>query len=159
MRHDHPVLGWDHVETLSGVLPDDVHRAMTTWTDRTLGCERDVDARKMSRQRSAVGATLFPLGIGRLFRRFLLVLFRILLGDRRLDILQHQLHLIGIKPFGPPAKLRTLKLSQKVVKPIVLFRHASALLNGRVALARQRAHQRPQGVEIIGKGIDQHDDI
>jgi hypothetical protein len=152
-------LGWDHVETLGGVLPDDVHHAMTARTDRTLGRERDVDARKMSRQRSAVGATLLPLGIGRLFRRFLLVLFRILFGYRRFYILQHQLHLIGIKPFGPPAKLRALELSQKVVKPIVLFRHAPALLNGRVALARQRAHQRPQGVEIIRKGINRHDDI
>jgi len=50
MRHDHPVLGWDHVETLGSVLPDDVHHAMTARTDRTLGSERDVDARKMSRQ-------------------------------------------------------------------------------------------------------------
>jgi hypothetical protein len=91
---------------------------------------------KMSRQRSAVGATLLLLEIGRIFRRFLLVLLRVLLGDRGLDILQRQLYLIGIKPFGPPAKLRALELPQQVVKPIVLIRHASAFRNGRVALVR-----------------------
>jgi hypothetical protein len=158
MRHDHPVLGRDHVESLGGVLPDDVHHAMTAWADGTLGREYDVDAGKMGRQRSAVGATLLPLGIGRLFRRFLLVLLRVLLGDRRLDIFQHQLHLIGIKPFGPPAKLRALELPQEVVKPIILIRHSPAFLNGRVALARQGAHQRPQGVELIGKCVGRHAD-
>jgi hypothetical protein len=45
-----------------------------------------------------------------------------------------------------------------VLKPIVLLPHAPAFLNRRVALARQRDHQRPQGVEIIGKGIDRHTD-
>ena len=157
MRHDHPVLGGDHVETLGGILPDDVHRAMTARTDGTLGCQRDVDARKMSRQRSAVGATLLPVGIGRGFRRVLLVLLRILLGNRCLDILQRQLHLLAVKLFGPPAKLRALELPQQVVKPIVLLPHAPAFLNRRIALARQRAHQRPQGLEIIRKGIDRHD--
>jgi hypothetical protein len=112
----------------------------------------------MSRQRSAVGVRLLALCIGRLFRRFLLGLFRVLLGDRGRDILQRQLHLISIKPFGPPAKLHALELSQQVAEPIVLFRHASVFLNGRVTLARQEAHQRPQSVETVGKGIDRHDD-
>ena len=88
MRHDHPILGGDDVETLGGVLPDDVHCAMTAWTRGNLGYECDVDAGKMGRQRSAVGAPFLPLGIGRGFRRVFLVLLRILLGDRRLDILQ-----------------------------------------------------------------------
>jgi len=83
---------------------------------------------------------------------------RILRGDRRLEILQRQLHLLAIKPFGSPAKLRALELPQEVVKLIVLLPYAPAFLNRRVALARQRAHQRPQGVEIIRKGIDWHDD-
>jgi hypothetical protein len=156
MRHDHPILGGDDVETLGGVLPDDVHYAMTAWTRGNLGCERDVDAGEMGRQRSAVGAPFLPLGIGRGFRRVFLVLLRILLGDRRLDILQRQLHLLVIKPFGPPPKLRALKLPQEVVKPIVLLPHAPAFFNRRVALARQTAHQRPQDVEIIREGIDRH---
>ena len=88
-----------------------------------------------------------------------LVLFRILLGDRRLDILQRQLHLLAIKPFGPPAELRTLKLLQQMAKPIVLLRHAPAFFNRRVALARQLAHQRPQGIEIIRESIDRHASI
>jgi hypothetical protein len=82
---------------------------------------------------------------------------RVLLGERCLDILQRQLHLLAIKLFGPPAKLRALELPQEMVKPIVLLPHAPAFLNRRVALARQRTHQRPQGVEIIGKVIDRHD--
>jgi hypothetical protein len=45
------------------------------------------------------------------------------------------------------------------MKPVVLLPHAPAFLNRRIALARQRAHQRPQGVEIIRKGIDRHDNI
>jgi hypothetical protein len=34
---------------------------MTAWTRGNLGCERDVDAGKMGRQRSAVGAPFLPL--------------------------------------------------------------------------------------------------
>src|SRR5258708_35237352 len=113
MRHNHLVLGGDYLETLSGILPDDVHRATTAWTDGTVGRERDVDARKMGRQRSAVGATLLPLCIGRPFLRFLLVLFRVLLSERYLHVLLPQLPLLGIKPFGPPAKLRALELARK----------------------------------------------
>jgi len=90
----------------------------------------------MSRQRSAVGATLLALGIGRRLRRFLVVFFRVLLGERRLDIFQRQLYLLWIKPFGPPAKLRALELPQEVVKPIVLLPHTPAFLHRRVTLAR-----------------------
>ena len=95
-----------------------------------------MDAGKMSRQRSAVGATLLALGIGRRLRRFLVVFLRVLLGDRRLDVFQRQLYLLGIKPFGPPAKLRALELPQEVVKPIVLLPHTPAFLNRHVTLAR-----------------------
>src|SRR5260370_8842226 len=129
MRHNHLVLGGDYLETLSGILPDDVHRATTAWTDGTVGRERDVDARKMGRQRSAVGATLLPLCIGRPFLRFLLVLFLVLLSERYLDVLQRQLHLLGIKPFGPPPKLRAFDLPQTEVNPIVLLCHPSASPN------------------------------
>jgi hypothetical protein len=83
---------------------------------------------------------------------------RVLLGDRRLDILQRQLHLFVIKPFGLLAKLRALELPQEVVKPTILLPHAPAFLNRHVALARQGTHQRSQGIEIFGKGIDRHDD-
>ena len=55
--------------------------------------------------------------------------------------------------------LRALELTQQVMKPVVLLPCAPAFLNRRVALARQRAHQCTQGVEIIRKRIDRHDDI
>jgi hypothetical protein len=40
---------------------------------------------------------------------------------------------------------------------IVLLRQPSALRNGDVTLARQLAHQRPQGIEIVWKSVDRHD--
>jgi hypothetical protein len=61
---------------------------------------------------------------------------RVLLGERCLDILQRQLHLLAIELFGPPAKLRALELPQQVMKPVVLLPYAPAFLNRRVALAR-----------------------
>ena len=106
----------------------------------------------MGRQRSAVGAAFLRSGLGG-FRRVLLVLLRFLLGDRRLDILQRQLHLLVIKLFGPPPKLRALKLPQEVVQPIVL-RQRRSLFNRRVALATSAVTSALQGVEIIREGID-----
>ena len=61
-------------------------------------------------------------------------------------------------PESPCSGLRALELPQEVVKPIILLPHTPAFLNRRIALARQGTHQRPQGVEIIGKAIDQHTD-
>jgi hypothetical protein len=113
----------------------------------------------MRRQRSAVGAPLLPLRIGRLFRRFRLVLFGVLFGDRGLDVLQRQFNLIDIKPFRPPAKLRAPELPQQVVKPIVLIRHAPAFFNGRITLTCQAAHHRPQRVDFIRKSVGRHTDI
>ena len=63
-------------------------------------------------------------------------LFSVPLGERGLDILQRQLHLIAIKPFGPLSELRTLELLQQMAKLIVLLRQPLALRNGRVALTR-----------------------
>ena len=43
-----------------------------------------------------------------------------------------------------------------MAKLIVLLRQPAALRNGRVTLARQLAHQRPQGIKIIRKSVDRH---
>jgi hypothetical protein len=54
----------------------------------------------------------------------------------RSRILQRQLHLVAIKPFGPLAELRTLELLQQMAKLVVLLGQPSAFRNGRIALAR-----------------------
>jgi hypothetical protein len=63
MRHDHLILRRDLVETLGGVLSDHMHRAMATGACRTVGSERDMHARQMPRQRSAVGPPFLFLGL------------------------------------------------------------------------------------------------
>jgi hypothetical protein len=91
----------------------------------------------MRRQRAAVDASLLAL-IRRLVDCALLVLFLfgVPFGERGLDILQRQLHLVAIKPFGPLAELRTLELLQQMAKLVVLLRQPSAFRNRRIALAR-----------------------
>ncbi len=157
MRHDHLVLGRDLVEALRGLFPDDMHRAVAARANRALGFDRDMDAGKMRRQRTAVDAPLLAL-VRRLVGRvvLLLFLFGVAVGERGLDILERQLHLIAIKPLRPLAKLRTLELLQQMAELIVLLRQPTALRNGDVALACQLAHQRPQGIEIIRQSVDRH---
>ena len=58
MRHDHPVLGRDHVEPLGGLLADHMHRRPTARAVGVFGRDRHVDARQMGGKRAAIGATL-----------------------------------------------------------------------------------------------------
>ena len=111
----------------------------------------------MRRQRTAVDAPLLAL-VRRLVGRvvLLLFLFDVAAGERGLDILERQLHLIAIEPLRPLAKLGTLELLQQMAELIVLLRQPTALRNGDVALACQLAHQRPQGIEIIRQSVDRH---
>ena len=92
---------------------------------------------KMRRQRAAVDAPRLAL-VRRLVGCALLVLFLfgIPFGERGLDILQRQLHLVAIKPLGPLSELRTLELLQEMAKLIVLLRKPAALRNRRITLAR-----------------------
>jgi hypothetical protein len=78
------------------------------------------------------------------------------IGERGLDVFQRQLHLIAIKPFGPLAELGALELLQQMAQLVVLVRQPTALRHGDVALARQLAHQRPQGIDVVRKSIDRH---
>lgn len=80
--------------------------------------------------------------IGRCVRCARLLLFRLPFGARRLGVLQRQLYLIGIEPFGPSAELSALKLLQQMPKLIILLAQPPALRNRCVALARQPGHQR-----------------
>jgi len=103
------------------------------------------------------GSAPRPLRVRRLVRPLLLLLVRILFGDRGLDILERELHLVAIEPLRPRAELRTLQLPQEMAELVVLFRQAAALLDRRVALDRKPAHHSPQPIEIIGKRVDRHD--
>jgi hypothetical protein len=93
---------------------------------------------KMRRQRAAVDAPLLAL-IRRLVGWVVLLLFflfSVAFGERGLDVLQRQLHLIAIKPFGPLSELRTLELLQEMTKLVVLLRKPAALRNRGITLAR-----------------------
>ena len=61
MRHDHLVLGRNLVETLRALFPDDMHRAVAARANRALRLDRDMNVRKMRRQRTAVDASLLAL--------------------------------------------------------------------------------------------------
>jgi hypothetical protein len=157
VRHDHPELGRDLVETLRALLPDDMHRAVAARAGGALGRERDMDAGKMCRQRATVRPSR-PLRVSHLVRSLLLLLGRrILFGNRGLDIFERELHLVAIEPLRPLPELRTLQLLQEMTKLVVLFRQPAALLDQCIALTREPAHHSPQAIEIIGKRIDRHD--
>ncbi len=115
-----------------------------------------MNMRKMCRQRAAVAASLLTLIRWFAGGAVLLRLFRISVGKCGLDILQCQLHLIAIKLLGPLTKLSTLELLQQMSKLIILIDQSPALRNGRVTLARQLAHQSPQGIKIVWKSVDRH---
>jgi hypothetical protein len=156
MRNDYLVLSWDLVQTLRALFPNDMHRAVAARASRALRFDRDMNMRKMRRQRTAVDASLLTLIRWFVGCAILLRLFRISVGKCGLDIFQCQLHLIAIKLFGPLTKLSTLELLQQMSKLIILLRQPPALGNGRVALARQLAHQSPQGIEIVCSSVDRH---
>jgi hypothetical protein len=155
--HDHLVLGRNPVETLRAVLSDDMHLTMAAGAKRALGFDRDMHAGEMRRQRATIDPPLVVL-VGQLVGRAVLLLLVVIvtIGERGLDIFQRQLHLIAIKPFGPPAELRALKLPQQMAQLVVLVRQLAALRNGDIALARQLAYQRPQDIDVVRKSIDRH---
>jgi hypothetical protein len=91
-----------------------MHCAIAARTNRALWLNRDMNVRKMRRQRTAVDAPLLALIYRLLGSVVLLLLFllRLSVGECGLDIFQRQLHLIAIKSFGPLSELRTLELLQ-----------------------------------------------
>src|SRR5258705_9076131 len=101
MRNDYLVLSWDLVQTLRALFPNDMHRAVAARASRALRFDRDMNMRKMRRQRTAVDASLLTLIRWFVGCAILLRLFRISVGKCGLDIFQCQLHLIAIKLFGP----------------------------------------------------------
>jgi len=156
MRNDYLVLSRDLIQTLRALFPDNMHRAVAARAGRALRLDRKMNMRKMCRQRAAVAASLLTLIRWFVGGAVLLRLFRISVGKCGLDIFQCQLHLIAIKLLGPLTKLSTLELLQQMSKLIILIGQSPALRNGRVTLARQLAHQSPQGIKIVWKSVDRH---
>jgi len=133
-----------------------MHRAVAARAGRALRLDRNMNMGKMCRQRAAVAASLLTLIRWFVGGAVLLRLFRISVGKRGLDVFQCQLHLIAIKLFGPLTKLSTLELLQQMAKLIILLDQSPALRNGRVTLARQLAHQSPQGIKIVWRSVDRY---
>jgi len=98
--NDHPILGRDHVEPLGSLFADHMHRLLATRAVRVGRRNRLVNAWQMGRQR----ATVDPPFPRRHFGGLPLLLVRLCLGDRLLEVLQRQIKLIGMK-FGEPAAL------------------------------------------------------
>ena len=112
----------------------------------------------MRRQRSAALAALgapgaLEIGVGLLGPR-------VAGGDRRLDILQRQIQLIGIQLLRAPAELHPLQLAQEVPKPIILFFDPPPRQSLGVEVSLHGDQRRSERSDIIGKGveIEAHDD-
>ncbi len=112
MSNDDLVLSRDLVETLRALFTNDMHRAVAARTSRTLRLDRNMNMRKMFRQRAAVAAPLLTLIRCFVGGVVLLRFFRISVGKCGLYIFQCQLHLIAIKLFRPLTKMSTLELLQ-----------------------------------------------
>ena len=59
VRHDHPELRRDHVETLRGLLADHLHGRPAAGTVGIFGLDRHIHPRQMGGKRAAVDAALF----------------------------------------------------------------------------------------------------
>ena len=101
----------------------------------------------MTRQRAAIGSTLF--GAHLCGYRVLLVVVGFALGNRLLDILECQEQLVGIELLRAFAEVRTLQLAKQMAQAIDLRERAVALADGGLALGdrsvtfrTRRHHQR-----------------
>ena len=147
VRDNHPVLGRDHVEPLGRLFADHMHRLLAARAVRVGRRDRLVNARQMGGQRAAVDPP-FPRRIGGLR----LLLDRLGLGDRLLEVFQRQIELIGMK-LGQPLALRfeALRLAQQMTQAVVEFDQPVALGKRRIALGDGVQRQRPQRINIVGE--------
>jgi hypothetical protein len=146
VRHDHPELRWDHVETPRSLFADDMHRRAATGAVGVFRRDRHIDMRQMGGKRATIGATLVaaPSGGGRI----LLVIGGFIAGDGLLDIFQGQKQLLGIELLRAPTELRTLQLAQQMPQAIDLRQRLVALGNGRVALGARCRYQHLQRFDV-----------
>ena len=149
VRHQHPELRRNHVQTLRDVGPDRMHRRAAARAGPVLGLDRDVNARKMGRQRAAVRPALF--GPRRRGGLVLLVVSRLAGGDRLLDVLQRQGELARIELLGLAPELHSLELAQKMRETIVLPERSVALDDRGVPLGQRRGQLRLQRIDV-GQG-------
>ena len=151
VRHDHPVLGRDHVEPLGSVLADHMHRRLAAGAVGVVGRDRHMNARQMGGQRTAIGAAL--LGTRVRGHRVPLVILGLRGRNGLLDILERQSQLLWIELLRPPPKLHAPQLLQEVLQAVVLRQHLVALGNRRVTLRPRRHDQRSQRFNLGGKLI------
>ena len=118
MCDDHAELGRDHVQPLRRLLADHMHGRPAARAVRIFGSNRYIHPRQMTRQRAAIGSTLF--GAHLCGYRVLLVVVGFALGNRLLDILKCQEQLVGIELLRAFAEVRTLQLAKQMAQPIDL---------------------------------------
>ena len=145
--NDHAVLGRDHVEPLGSLFADHMHRLLATRAVCVGRRNPLVNAWQMGRQRATVDPP-FPRRIGGNLR---LLLDRVGLGGRLLEVFQRQIELIGMK-LGEPLALRleALRLAQQPTQAVVEFDQSVALGDSRIALGNRVQRNRPQRINVVG---------
>ena len=106
----------------------------------------------MDGKRAAIGAALFatrPCG-----HCVLLVVGRLVAGNRLFNILECQKQLLGIELLRTPAELRTLQLAQQMPQAINLRKGMIALYDRGVTLRTRRRDQHMQRIDIRRKLCD-----
>ena len=134
------------VRVLVAARPVDFrHRLLATRAVRVDWCNRLVNARQMGGQCAAIDPSFPRRHIG-----LSLLLARLGLSDRLLEVLQRQIELIGMK-LGQPLVLRleALRLAQQQTQAVIEFDQSVALGHRRIALSDGIQCDRPQRINQL----------
>ena len=148
LRDQNTELRRHHVESFGFIFADDRHRRPAARAGRVLGLQCDFDPRQMRRQRAAVGA---PLGHA-IAAEFGVALLRLRLtgGDRLLEVLERELHLLVGQALRLGAELQALELEQQMPQPVILHRQ---FVRARPALPIARARSSSMSSGRIGAAV------
>ena len=118
-RHDHPVFGWDLVETLGTILADHMEIVPTAGARLARWLDDDLLARQMGRKMAAIDFACLPAR--RCQRRVGLLHCGLSRGDRGLQVLEAEIELILAQPLRLPPEVIAPKLAQHVQQTFVLI--------------------------------------
>src|SRR3984957_6421982 len=170
MRDDHAGLGWNNVEPLARLLADHMHRRAAARAAGARRRHRLVDTRQMLGQGAAFACT-------RARQPRFLLLDRLVLGERCLDVFEGELELVGrqaFEPLVPRAKAVIVGFAKKMMHMLVealqpiaighklrllgplciaLLDRRRAFGNRNIALGDDLRGQRAQALNIVRKRI------